>query len=498
MKLTMHDPKFEKEVQQKMGELEFSPSESVWANIEKAVNKRRTRRGLPLFWRFALPGLLLLAGGGYYFFREGSTPVTPAAPVAETAATHPIGEPRKAAESTGTSASAGTPASTEAHPVTPQPHVTSTGGSHEGVATAATLAAAGTGTSRTHSRDRFAATAERQGYTTKIQRAGRSAGSDDKTAVDPVDPVESQSNDRLTDAAGNRAPGSQQVIFSFTPGLADLTVHSGAIYAGKLSVKSKESSAVKTLQSSRRPWEAAFSGGAGISSLHQTQVSNYSLPSYSPASTTATRSVTSNAARPDKQYVSTVSPGASFWVGVLAQKPLSARWNLSVGLDLRYYSTRVRVGQQVTNYVPAAATLLTSSAVAPIQSYPYFSTGNEQAYTNRYYFLELPVAIEWKINHSHLLPLFWDGGFSVSYLMGSSAVYYNTHSGVYFKDGGVANRTQFNLSTALMVGLPFHGIRIQAGPQVQYGLTPLLNTQLSGEQHIFYGGIRLVVLPGKK
>jgi hypothetical protein len=82
--------------------------------------------------------------------------------------------------------------------------------------------------------------------------------------------------------------------------------------------------------------------------------------------------------------------------------------------------------------------------------------------------------------------------------MGSSAVYYNTHSGVYFKDGGVANHTQFNLSTALMVGLPIHGLRAQIGPQIQYGLTPLLNTELSGEQHIFYGGIRLVVFPGKK
>ena len=76
----MHDPKFEKEVQQKMAGLEFSPSESVWANVEAALNKPQTRRGFPFFWRLALPGLLLLAGGGYYFFRSaGATPSTPSA-----------------------------------------------------------------------------------------------------------------------------------------------------------------------------------------------------------------------------------------------------------------------------------------------------------------------------------------------------------------------------------------------------------------------------------
>jgi hypothetical protein len=284
----------------------------------------------------------------------------------------------------------------------------------------------------------------------------------------------------------------------FNPVLANLNTAATAVHASKLATKN--TIAIKTLQSPHRPWEAAFAGGIGVSSLHQVQISNVTLnnavSSFSRDS--ASNTVTYAAARPSKQYISTVKPGISFWAGVLAHKPLSDRWGLSIGLNLNYYSTRVRVGEQVDNYTPSSATLLASSAVAPIQSYPYYNAGNEQAYTNRYYFLELPVAAEWRINRSHLLPLFWNGGFSVSYLMGSSAVYYNTKSGVYFKDGGVANHTQVNISTALMVGLPVKGLRVQLGPQVQYGLTPLLNTELSGPQHIFYGGLRLVVYPGKK
>ena len=63
----MHDPNFEKTVQQKMEELQFHPAESVWVNIEKAVAGERRHRGLPYFWRFALPVLLAAAvTGGYY------------------------------------------------------------------------------------------------------------------------------------------------------------------------------------------------------------------------------------------------------------------------------------------------------------------------------------------------------------------------------------------------------------------------------------------------
>ncbi|HEY6901447.1 MAG TPA: outer membrane beta-barrel protein, partial [Puia sp.] len=250
------------------------------------------------------------------------------------------------------------------------------------------------------------------------------------------------------------------------------------------------------------PWEAAFIGGAGVSSLHQVQLSNVTLANDLPAASASPNysgtGVTSLAARPNKNYVSTVKPGLSFYAGVEAYKQLSPQWGLSIGLDLRYYSTTVHIGEEVTSYTPASATYLTSQGFAPIQSYPYYSPGNDQRYTNKYYFLELPVALELKLNRSKLLPIFLNGGASLSYLMGSSAVYYNTKSGVYFKDGGVANKMQVSLSSALMVGLPFHNIRVQAGPQIQYGLTPLLNTGQSGEQHVFYGGIRLVVFPGKK
>ena len=569
----MHDPKFEKEVQQKMAELEFSPSESVWANVEKAMNSRR-RRGMFYFWRLALPALLLLAGGGYYYFTRteghsatpdmtatttaasakdpapvssaaGSNPApsakapvnaaastpapTPASAPTSAATSAPVSTPALASTPASTPASASptasaptsTPALTSAGKTTPShnpdTYPASTDNSNKGTTISSTLTAAGTGTHRTHSRNPFAASVNRHPNRVITQTGSKPAEPEDRFAATATGrPSSSATTDKpvaetalppagIPPAAASPAAGNDPVmaydgVSKTHPVYSTLANQrsSAAIHTGKLASQNA-AVAIKAIQSPRRPWEAAFVGGGGISSLHQVQLSNYSLRQYDPATAAYSNTgITTNAAQPTKQYISTVRPGASFWAGIQAQKALSARWGFSLGLNLHYYSNRVHIGQQVSSYTPAAASLLTSSAVAPIQSYPYYSAGNDQAYTNRYYFLELPVAIEWKINNSKLLPLFLDGGVSVGYLMGSSAVYYNTHSGVYYKDGGVANKTQVNLSTALMVGLPIRGLRVQVGPQIQYGLTSLLNIEQTGEQHIFYGGIRFVVFPGKK
>ena len=537
----MHDPKFEQEVQQKMAELEFGPSESVWANIEAAVNRRRRRRA-GMFWRFALPGLLLVAGGAYYFLREAPATTSPTAVVNRPAAAHSTGTtPESAATPARGNASdpnsvasapnndalnsnkvAATPNGIASNPNnvsltpnsttsntnktsshsnnstlnqnrTPNPNKitpnganatgnstnsATTGRPREGSAVAATLAKRGAGASRTHSPDPFTAAA-------KTGNAG-SADDDDNRVSDVV---------AAATATGNNAASRNA---TFNPALASLHSGMNPVRAGKLESRTTTST-VQTLSKSHNPWEAGFAGGVGLSSLHQMKLANYGLnQSDLPSSLTTANAITTYAARPTKEYVSTVDPGPAFWLGILAQKRLGPRWNFSVGLDFHYYSNRVHVGQQVSGYTPSNATYLNAMAVAPIQSYPYYSRGDDQAYMNRYYFLELPVAIEWRINRSHLLPLFLDGGVSASYLVGSSAVYYNTHSGVYFKDAGVANRAQFNLNTALMVELPMQKIHVLVGPQIQYGLTPLLNTDVSGPQHIFYGGIRLVVMPGKK
>jgi hypothetical protein len=72
----MQEDEFEKQVQMKMDQLAFDPSDTVWANVDRAVNKDKNRRK-PLFWLFFL-AVPIVIGTGYFYFTNGHSgiPVT--------------------------------------------------------------------------------------------------------------------------------------------------------------------------------------------------------------------------------------------------------------------------------------------------------------------------------------------------------------------------------------------------------------------------------------
>ncbi|HYJ37952.1 MAG TPA: hypothetical protein VEV87_05025, partial [Chitinophagaceae bacterium] len=63
----MQKADFEKNVQQKMQELRFPPSDGVWKRVEAAIPSRRRRRPVVLW---LLVAGLMLAGGSYYFINR--------------------------------------------------------------------------------------------------------------------------------------------------------------------------------------------------------------------------------------------------------------------------------------------------------------------------------------------------------------------------------------------------------------------------------------------
>jgi hypothetical protein len=58
----MHENNFEKQVREKMDQLGFDPADTVWANVDKEINRERKRRS-PVFWIFFLTGIMIAGGG---------------------------------------------------------------------------------------------------------------------------------------------------------------------------------------------------------------------------------------------------------------------------------------------------------------------------------------------------------------------------------------------------------------------------------------------------
>jgi hypothetical protein len=485
----MHDPKFEKAVQRKMEELEFVPSESVWENIEMAVTPRVRRRAVALYWWFLVPGLLLLGGGTILYKSFGS----------RVAVNTRVGvQPQPAQGAGGAANQAGGSAS--------QAGGAGVAANQAGGATnlsRATASNAGGGVTRRGSR--VPVGSMETGGATGSGRPTGTGGATGTSAVKEregsIDGSGAKPNGGLTAAGNTTVSGGAGVAegrqhYNYRPGLISCYASSLGIRGPRLPAGVNKT-AVGGIKKPDRSWQAGFTGGIGFSSFNESLLDRISVVSTAStfnalAPTSANRNASNYGA--SKDYVSNIQPDLSFYAGVFAQKPLSSRWSVSVGLNMHYYSSRIRVGQQVNYYVPSTSSLISvPAALSAIQPYPSYSTGDDQAFINRYYYLEVPASVEWRINRSRVLPLFWRGGVVLSELMGSNALYYNNQSGVYLKDNGVINHTQLSFSSGLMAALPFRNIRIQAGPEFQYGVTNLLKTA-SGSGHLFYGGMRLAFM----
>jgi hypothetical protein len=352
MKTAMHDPKFEKAVQDKMEQLEFIPSDSVWENIETAVAQRR-RRAVPVFFWFLLAGLFL-AGTGTAIYLRTSTP----------AGTVHI---KQLPVTPGDRSPSGTPAAADQ--------------SVAGIKAGARPANAGL-------------SADSRGWTTTSPRHGAVLKTGATPAAGATDPANTGSSadvissTDVTSSAGTIYPIGAEATGKadpataaarqhsyYQPGLISCTTALSGIKGPRLSPLSATKTAITGIPTPKRPWSAGFAGGFGVSSYNQSLLSRAATVTAAANALPTTayqyaRSASSSTTS-SKKSNSNVEPGLSYWAGVVAQKPLSARLSLSLGLDLHYYSSSLHVGGAVTTYSRSASALIGASAVAPVQSYPY-------------------------------------------------------------------------------------------------------------------------------
>jgi hypothetical protein len=501
----MHDPEFEKEVQKKMEELEFTPSEGVWMNLQRGLHKTERRRA-PLFWLFFLLGGILLGAGGaslFYFHRSASANIEAGA-AGKTETLAATASPALAGATTRTSGTAvsGKTGFANARSGNARSANASSGNAssenarsgNAGSGNASSENASGNAVSaNANDRSFFAATTgaiseqEEGGYPSAAHRSVDAH----RTVVAPM---------RLS---LHKDLISADIFYQPGRSLPDPKYRNGLITAIPAATMNKRS-AKKARFSTHPSWEAGFAGGGGFSSAV--------IPgsSSSPAANSATgvstlvfslQSLPSSGGQVQLR-ISKIQPDLSFWAGIFVQRPVMKRLSFMAGLNLHYYSTRLETVEQKSPSslsTPGSPAVLfnPSPYVQPAaQSSPYYAPESYK-FSNRYYFLQIPLSLQWQVNRSRKTPVFWEGGLALSRLISANALYYNEKSGMYYKDGGAANPNHLMAFSSLMVGLTLRGNSIKIGPEGQYGLTSLINTGNVGSQHLYYGGIKITVIPRK-
>jgi hypothetical protein len=440
----MRENEFEKKVREKMEQLGFDPSESVWTGVDREIKKERKRR-VPLFWLFLIPGLLV-AGGAYYFVANKNTPVR----LEKFTAPEDITKKQKKESAIQS--------------LEPQKNIQETSNDKAANNTRVTI----------HNSMHYSS----QGLTNQnpVDQTGTRRIAKKETGVTNGEVKEK--NQPLENSA---AAGTGVIVIN---DYSNKTVKSEKdSVISSATVKNKEQ---KTKPSS---WKIGYIVSTGFSNLNQDLLN--SVKTFSPT-TNLSSTPTSNINRGTVTYSSSpIHAGFSFAAGIFITRDLSKRFSFSGGINYHYYSTRISTGSKIDNAFYAVNTVLITAG-------SYYENGNTQTFTNQYHFIEMPLLVNFKLNKNNRMPFSWQLGLSPGYLLGSNALYYNPNANIYTTTYLQPNKMQLNGETALMIGFPLHIGELQIGPQLQYGFTGFVNTNDGKPGHLFYAGLKISFIPGKK
>jgi Outer membrane protein beta-barrel domain len=200
---------------------------------------------------------------------------------------------------------------------------------------------------------------------------------------------------------------------------------------------------------------------------------------------------------PVRQKPSDVKPGFALQVGAFAQRQLSSRTSLSLGLQYGYYSNVLHIGNRRDSLI---GRFLFSNFSAQNANYVYNGGGDTIKYTNHYHFIELPFLFHWQLNKNKTRPFVWSTGFTLGQLISSNAIMYDTaFNGVYYQNKSQLNKTQFSLSTGFSWTIANNKqVQWNLGPVANFHLTKLIDNPFESKSYLFFVGLRTGVLLNSK
>jgi hypothetical protein len=496
----MQNNEFEKQVQERMGQIKFTPSEAVWAEVEKSLKQRRKRR-IAIVWLFVF---FIAAGGSslaWFYFSPGNSGI----------ANHDSSSTKKNA--TEIPSVANTP--DQATISTPDKKVNSesdnlneksSSKNNADVKTKVTGQVAGTTPGISQKNTVSGSTSPKQknksvspGSSLTVETSGstikKSKGKKSTVAVLATGSaiVASENSDKLN----VKDEVAQDVAVKNNTSISDSTVTQKDSAVGLVKTAIVDSTAttpstVKINTKAKSKWLFGYTIGAGMSDIVNPVSGAKSMDAaYAPppsSNLSAPGSAAQNPGLPGSGvfiYPSELNPGFSFSIGAEATKKIKKRMSLNVGLQYHYYSTSIVVGRRLDS--------------AFQRNYSSFLAGGprENNHRNTYHFVELPVTLGFQLLKNK--PLQLNTGLSIGYLFASDVLIYNKSQSIYYSGKDKLNRTQLNLLLGLSWTFAQNSkLPIQVGPSLSYGASNVSSKSDYGSNHMFSIGGSAKIMFRKK
>jgi hypothetical protein len=165
--------------------------------------------------------------------------------------------------------------------------------------------------------------------------------------------------------------------------------------------------------------------------------------------------------------------GFSFQVGVGLQKYINERFLIATGIEYSYFSSKSMVGTIVRQ-----DTVIKSYAVS--QYYLNSNPANNNAtvatspYLNKLHFIGIPVTLHYSLFKN--LPFSIYGGIKIQDLIASDLLIYDPSWNVYYSSKEALNHLQFFSVGGLEYTFQLRNLKINVGPQLTYGLSNIVKS----------------------
>ncbi len=173
---------------------------------------------------------------------------------------------------------------------------------------------------------------------------------------------------------------------------------------------------------------------------------------------------------------SLIKPSLALITGITTEKNISEKFIFIAGINYKLFSTTNTVGKD---------------------SAEFFRTSNANTYHNYYHYIELPVGFKFELGDFKKSLLYWNAGLSVSQLIGAKALQYNSSRGLYYPDNSLFNKTQIGFHSGLDIAfLSKNKTSFLIGPFYTYDISKIAREGYN-KHHFTFIGLRAHYLFGK-
>ena len=467
---------FEKQVQQKMEELRLRPSGEVWQEVELRIRKEKRRR----FLLWLIPMLLVLLAGGSWLLYDGryrtTTHSTPISQQHNPNSTLTIKKDDNTVPGTD-----GQPSmdSGVANNSTNERQLNQPGNKARPAIIPATKAKRENNHTRKYpTRPQPANEKPAVSYQLSnppVTKRREQTPTKQITNQEPTAPVTNNKRNHDKDSIAKMVTvpvTNTDVVVANTTDKKDSVISTRTTSIDTATIAKKRNTPVK------RKWKTYLNASAGISTpslnLGSKKGDGFANPNMG------------GGGGPVITAPSTPAPattGFGWRGGIQFQRSLTPRTAISAGLNLSVYGTHQRTGEFVDS---SRTSLLTGNVNG------FYRNGSVNNYHNHFYYLEIPLTIDWQINKGSKLPLTWQNGINAGWLLATNALVYDSGSNIFIRDKKSFNNLQLGYYSSFYASfINKKGHPFTAGLYLNYQLSPLQRSSPVERNHLLGAGLRI-------